>query len=312
MPETIAITGATGFVGRHIALRLKQQGFDVRLLVRKPEASMWLDGFEVIQGALEDPDALKWLTGGANAVIHCAGAIKARHGAEFERVNYLGTKSIAEAARSAGVRRFIHLSSLAAREPALSKYAASKRRGEMAVREAGLEQISTILRPPAIYGPGDRATLDLFRQLSRRLAIVPGTQRTRISLLFVQDLAAAITQLVSAGEETNGVHEISDGRLSGYRWADMAAIAGQVQNRTINYVTLPAGLVHLAGLVTELASPLFGHAPMLTRGKARELYHEDWVCHGNLLEDVLDWKPQVQFEEGFRLTLDWYRQQNWL
>ncbi len=312
MPETIAITGATGFVGRHVALKLKSEGFHVRLLVRTPEAAMWLDGFEVIQGALEDTESLKWLTDNAHAVIHCAGAIKARHGDEFENVNYRGTKAIAEAAKAAGVKRFIHLSSLAAREPALSDYAASKRRSEMAVREAGLEDISTILRPPAIYGPGDRATLDLFRQMSRSVAIVPGTNLSRVSLLFVQDLAAAIAKLVTAGNETHGVHEIADGRPGGYRWADMASIAGKAQDMTIKCLLLPRSLVYLAGFVVELGSALVGHAPMLTRGKARELYHEDWVCHGNLLEDVLDWAPQVRFEEGFRITLDWYRRENWL
>jgi len=312
MPETIAITGATGFVGRHVAQRLRDEGHHVRLLVRRPEAAMWLEGFEVIQGALEDADSLKWLCGGADVLVHCAGAIKARHSAGFERVNYQGTKAVAEAAGAAGVRRFIHLSSLAAREPGLSQYAASKRRSEMAVRESGLDEITTILRPPAIYGPGDRATLDLFRQMSRPIAIAPGTVHSRVSLLFVEDLAAAIAALTSAGAETNGVHEIADGRPGGYRWADMAAIAGQAQNRKIKCLMLPRSLVYLAGLISEAGSALVGHAPMLTRGKARELYHPDWVCHGNLLEDVLNWTPKVQFEQGFRITLDWYRQQNWL
>lgn len=312
MPETVAITGATGFVGRHVALRLKQEGFHVRLLVRKPEAAMWLDGFEVIQGALEEPDSLKWLTGNAHVVIHCAGAIKARRGAEFERVNYQGTKSIAEAAKTAGVKRFIHLSSLAAREPALSDYAASKRRSEIALRETGIEDIATILRPPAIYGPGDRATLDLFRQMSRRYAIVPGTSRGRISLLYVEDLAEAITSLVTSDETICGVHEIADGRPSGYRWGDMTSIAGKAQGMTIRYLLLPRSLVFLGGIIAEAASALTGYPFMLSRGKARELYHEDWVCHGNLLEDVLDWTPKVQFEEGFPITLGWYRHENWL
>lgn len=311
-PEIIAVTGATGFVGQHVAKRLQAEGFEVRLLVRKPEAAMWLDGFEVVKGALEDRDSLKWLTAGAHAVVHCAGAIKARRGNEFDLVNYDGTKRVAEMAKKAGVKRFIHLSSLAAREPALSYYAASKRRGEAALREAGIDTIATILRPPAIYGPGDHATIDLFRWMSRPIAIMPGTTRSRISLLYVGDLADAITRLVTAGPETVGMHEIADGRPGGYRWADITAIAGKAQNRTIRCLLLPAALVSLAGAVVEAVSAVTGYAPMLTRGKARELYHEDWVCHGNLLEDVLDWTPKVQFEEGFRTTLDWYKQQNWL
>ncbi len=312
MAETIAVTGATGFVGYHVAMRLKDAGFDVRLLVREPRAVQWLAGFEVIKGALEDAEALQWLTDGAAAVVHCAGAIKARRGAEFERVNYIGTKAVVEAAMAARVRRFVHLSSLAAREPGLSPYGASKRKSEFAVRQAGEAMICTILRPPVIYGPGDQATLGLFKQMLGRFAIVPGSRNTRISMLYVQDLANAILKLVSGEAHIHGVHEIADGRPGGYKWSDLADIAGTSQARKVSLLFLPQSLVWAAAHVSQLWGMVSGNAQILSPGKAAELYHEDWVCHGNLLEDAMDWAPEVDFEQGFDKTLAWYRQEKWL
>ena len=312
MPETIALTGATGFVGYHVAMGLKNTGLDVRLLVRKPRAVQWLAGFEVIKGALEDEEALKWLTDGAFAVVHCAGAIKARRGAEFDRVNAVGTKAVVEAALAAGVNRFVHLSSLAAREPGLSPYGASKRKSELAVRQAEDSMACTILRPPVIYGPGDQATLGLFKQMLSKRAIVPGSARTRISMLYVEDLARAILQLVSGEQRVRGIYEIADGRAGGYRWPDLAGIAGRSQGREVSLMFLPPALVWGAAYLAQFWGMISGSAQILSPGKAAELYHEDWVCHGNLLEESLDWMPEVDFARGFDLTLAWYRRENWL
>ncbi len=312
MPETIALTGATGFVGYHVAMRLKNAGFNVRLLVRNPQAVQWLAGFEVIKGALEDKESLKWLTDGSFAVVHCAGAIKARRGAEFDRVNSVGTRAVVEAALAAGVERFVHLSSLAAREPGLSPYGASKRKSELAVKKAGDAMVCTILRPPVIYGPGDPATLGLFKQMQGKRAIVPGSSSMRISMLYVGDLANAILQLVCGNQHVRGVYEIADGHPGGYRWLELAEIAGTSQGRKVSLVFLPQTLVWGAAYLAQFWGMISGRAQILSPGKAAELYHEDWVCHGNLLEETLDWSPEVDFAKGFDLTLAWYKQEKWL
>lgn len=312
MTQIIALTGATGFVGRHVADKLKDKGFHVRLLVRSPESAQWLEGYEVIKGALEDEDSLKWLTSDADAVVHCAGAIRARRGDEFERVNYLGTQKLVEASLNAGVKRFIHLSSLAAREPQLSDYAASKRKSEMAVKQTGDNIKWTILRPSAVYGPCDRATLPLFRQLSGRLAFVPGSKGSRFSLIFVEDLAEALAELAGDIGGAEGIHEIADGQVGGYSWAELMAIAGKAQGRKIKHVFLPISVIRIAATFAQAWGMISRGSPILTAGKVRELFHEDWVCHGNLLEDVTDWRPKTDFAKGFRETLDWYRREKWI
>ena len=163
--RTLAITGGTGFLGSHLLRLALAEGYDVRALTRgwKPpeEDIAWVDG------ALDRPDSLAKLVAGADAIVHAAGAINAPTRAGFEAINVAGTAAMIDAARKAGVRRFVHISSLAAREPDLSDYGWSKARSERLVAASGLDW--TIVRPPAIYGPGDRETLELFRMARRGL-----------------------------------------------------------------------------------------------------------------------------------------------
>src|SRR4051812_10263948 len=161
--RTLAVTGGTGFVGSHLLLLALEQGYDVRALTRgwkPPEDEIaWVDG------ALDRPEALLKLCTGADAVIHVAGVINAPNRAGFEAANVAGTAAMIDAARKAGVKRFVHVSSLVAREPDLSAYGWSKLPSEKLVAASGLDW--TIVRPPAVYGPGDRETLELFRMARR-------------------------------------------------------------------------------------------------------------------------------------------------
>ncbi|HXV73768.1 MAG TPA: NAD(P)H-binding protein, partial [Sphingomonadales bacterium] len=165
---TLALTGATGFVGAAVLDAALVQGYRVRALTRRPQPPHpnveWIAG-DVFNGA-----ALQTLFAGADAVFHAAGAIKAKNAAGFMAVNRDGVKNAIAAAKNAGVRRFALVSSLAAREPHLSPYAASKCAGEDVLKENG-EGISwTIVRPPAVYGPRDREILRLFRAMNWGIA----------------------------------------------------------------------------------------------------------------------------------------------
>ncbi len=149
---TIAITGATGFVGGHLIRAARERGYELRALTRGWRPPQ--DGIDWVEGALDRPEALHKLARGADAVVHIAGLINAPDRAGFAAVNVAGTAAMIDAARRAGVRRFVHISSLAAREPSLSDYGWSKAKAERLVAASGLDW--TILRPPAVYGPGDR------------------------------------------------------------------------------------------------------------------------------------------------------------
>jgi nucleoside-diphosphate-sugar epimerase len=169
-----------------------------------------------------------------------------------------------------------------------------------------------IVRPPAVYGPGDRASLPLIVQLTRRRALLPGGPRHRFSLLYVDDLARALVHLATMADPPAGRFGIHDGRAGGYGWADLARCVGEVEGRAPSVTFLPRATLLPIAAVASLASRSFGRIPRLTPGKVREFYHPDWVCRSNLFDRLeLGFEP-VRFTEGLSLTLDWYRRQGWL
>jgi nucleoside-diphosphate-sugar epimerase len=298
MTRTLALTGATGFVGGHVLREAQLRGWRVRALVRSKE----IDGVETARGDLHDAVALAKFVSGSDCVVHVAGAIAARDRLGFFAANAEGTANLAAAAEKAGARRFIHVSSLAARHPELSDYAASKRAGEMAVERLAS---AAILRPPAVYGPGDRGILPLVQQLTRRTAFLPGHINQRFSLLYAPDLARLA--LDAADGSWTGIRDADDGMRGGYSWRDLIAAASQAEGKLIHPVFLPRHALALLSRISAGGSRLIGRAAMLTPGKVNELYHDDWVAR-----DALTVEDPTPFAEGFRQTVAWYRQHGWL
>jgi len=313
MRGLIALTGASGFIGRAVTDSLLEAGWGLRLLLRNPTRRLTSGPVEVFPGALEDERRLADFVAGADAVVHCAGAIKARDREAFMAVNAQGTASLAKAASEATVPpRLLLVSSLAARQPGLSDYAASKRAGEAALGEAGSKLRRAILRPPAVYGPGDRATLPLFQQLSRGVLIAPGRADARFSLLYLADLAAAVRHLLEQPAWSGVPLELDDAVPGGYGWADLAKAAAVARGQPVRRFLLPRAALWLPTLANEALAGLTGRAPMLTRGKLRELYHQDWVAQPSQAPEISEWRPDVTFVEGFRRTVEWYKHEGWI
>ena len=294
--------------------QLAARGHEVTALVRnRSRLSKKFPASAVIgEGGLDDQQALDRLVGEAEVVVHVAGAIKAVNAAQFMQVNAQGTRAVLEAARRAGVTRFVHVSSLAAREPALSAYCASKAEAEAVVAGSAGDMEWICVRPPAVYGPGDRATLPLVQQLSRRHAILTGLRDQRISLLHVDDLARGLVAAAEGLVENGMVYEADDATPQGYNWCDVARAAGHTLGFTPRIHLLPRLIVQIAGIAGGTIARLTGKAQILTAGKVRELYHRDWVIHGARLDETGHWQPRMKFDEGFADTLRWYRAHGWL
>ncbi|MGI9372330.1 MAG: NAD-dependent epimerase/dehydratase family protein [Hyphomicrobiales bacterium] len=315
----IAITGATGFVGQRLVKLLQQNAkqFAAKLLVRdvaRARAS-GLDAApcSLVEGALDCDAALDTLCADAEVVIHLAGAITARDDAAFMTVNRDGTAAVLKAAQKAGVRDFILISSLAARAPEISGYAASKSAAEEIVREhasAGMRWL--IVRPPAVYGPGDKATLPLLKALLQRVAVLPGSEQARFSMIYADDLADAILTLASTHELREQVIELDDGKAEGYSWNELADIVSDARGKPVKTVFLPQFLLNFVANGMGLVSKVTGGLPMVTRGKVRELYHPDWVCTKRAVQENGIWSAKTRFSEGFEKTVSWYRGKGWI
>lgn len=315
MRRTVAVTGATGFIGSHIVRQLADAGYRVRVLARRlPVHPVYAERpVEAVFGSLGEAASLRALLAGADAVVHCAGLVKARSREQFFEVNAAGVRLVAEAARAqAAPVRFLLLSSLAAREPQLSDYAASKRAGETALTQAGGALAWTIIRPPAVYGPGDHETLTFFRAAQRSVVAVPGARSSRFSLIYASDLARSVHKTLESGATVGTTFEVDDGRSGGYSWEDLAAAAGAALGTRPNLIRIPRPALQAFAFFNEWGSALGSKAPMLTRGKAREISHPDWTCRDRTLTQITGWKPQVEIEAGFAETVSWYRDAGWL
>lgn len=308
----IAVTGATGFIGGALVRALRACGWTVRALVRRDHPTLAAAGVETLHGSLSDPGSLRALATNADAVVHAAGATTAPSGRMFLEVNAAGTERVASAADGAGCRRFLLISSLAAREPQLSAYAASKRAGEQALARLASRLDTAIVRPPAVYGPGDRMTLPFFRQLARPRPLIPGRADARFSLLYVDDLAALIVRLLERQTWRGVTIEPDDGEPGGYDWPRVAEIAAAYFGRQSRPRFLPRALLRLPAIASQAAARLFGFAPVLTPGKLAELYHPDWVCRSGDDEAASDWRPDVRFDEGLARTWRWYAEAGWV
>ena len=290
-------------------------GLQPRLLLRRQVPELEALASKVIRGDLRDLAALTALVEGADTVVHIGGLVAAAEAREFQAVNAEATAALARAALAAGVQRFLLVSSLAAREPDLSPYAASKRAAEQALEEWAPGLSRCILRPPGVYGRGDRATLPIFRQLTSGVVAVPGSRDARFSLIHVEDLARAITALVrnpQAAAWDGQPLPLDDGRVEGYGWEDLAGIAGQQLGRSIRVLRLPPRLLAPAVLAGAAWGRLSRRPVMLSPGKLRELSWPDWVAGAEPERLPEEGRPEVTFAEGFTDTLEWYEKQGWL
>jgi nucleoside-diphosphate-sugar epimerase len=274
----------------------------VRALARRPVTPQ--AGVEWIAGSLEDAWALAALCDGASALVHLAGAVRGADRAAFDRVNVIGAQAAARAAMRAGVDRMLLVSSLAAREPSVSFYAHSKRGGEDAVRIEFPR--ATVLRPPAVYGPGDQELWPLIDSMRRGRGVHPG-HRGRFSLIYVDDLVSAMLAWLDAGPGVDdGTYEIDDGRGGGYTWPDVLATVERVAERPVRRLPVPRALLAVVGYLNQSAARLFRYAPMVTPGKVRELYHPDWVCRDGEFGHDTGWTPRHDLESGLRETFRVY------
>ena len=303
---TVAITGATGFVGSRMLDLLVRQGHEVRALTRRKQDDR--PNVSWIRGALDDAESLAKLCGSADVVLHIAGVVNAPDRTGFETGNVAGTLAVVEAAKQAGAKRFIHVSSLAANHPKLSIYGETKARSEKIVATSGLDW--TIIRPPAIYGPGDGEMLDLFKMAKMGFVTLPPDADGRLSVIHVDDLCAALMALIPCYDDlTAAIFEVDDGKPGGWTQASFAKAIGWAMGKRITAIGLPKFLLRLGARADRL---IRGDRAKLTKDRINYFCHDDWTVDPQKQLPTQLWKPQIKTAEGLKNTAKWYRQNDWL
>lgn len=302
------MTGATGFLGRQVVRALSDDGWRVRVLSRRdPIDPIWREvAPEVVVGDLGDDAALKRLCGDADLVVHAAGLVKARNRAAFDAVNVDGARRLAEAAVE--VPHVLLVSSLTAREPQLSHYAASKRAGEDAMAGMLGERL-TIARPCAIYGPGDVELLPVFRAAAVSPVLPLLNRSGRVAMVHVEDAARQTAALAALRPSPRPV-VLCDARPEGYSWRELMEAAARACDRKARLAPVPDALIHAIGITNDFTM-LLGQTPMLSAAKARELLHPHW---GVAPEELSETRPTAKYDldAGFADTVSWYRNAAWM
>ncbi len=318
----VLVTGATGFIGFHVAWALLRAGEAVRLVVRRPApAELVRQGAEVWTADLRDPQALKGCMEGVDAVVHVAGQLRGWRFRDFYEGNVKTTRNLLQEARRASeLRRFVYFSSLAAQGPLdprtgqprgpVSHYGRSKRLAEQEVQRALPPSQWVILRPGVVYGPRDRALLPYFRW-ALRMPVLPAPPRPRrLGLVYVEDLVA-FTLWALRNPAARGRTFCITGPESP-SVADLFRRIGKAAGRPPRILRVPALLlVTMAGAVVP-AFPLGLAPPWINPDKLREARQQDWRCFRPLAWSRTSGLSPTDLARGFQKTLESYRRAGWL
>ncbi len=305
MARRIAITGATGFVGRVVVDHLLAQGHSLAALVRNAATANLHPDVKRVVGDLKTPSALLELAKNVDVVLHIAGAVTAISRSAYMDVNVAGTLAVAEAAKASGVNRFVYVSSLAATEPTLNFYAESKSLAEKVLSTFQSDMNIAVLRPAAIYGPGDTATLPLLQALMSRFALIPGSAMAAFSMVHVEDVARS---LVEAALNTHiGTFELDDGG-TGYSWPDLVAVTRENFAVPQRAFYIPRQIALAVGHIGDVWANVSGKPALVNSGQIKQIYHPDWRVKGQRWPLTLP----IKLRDGLPQTIRWYQAQGML
>jgi uncharacterized protein YbjT (DUF2867 family) len=299
----IAITGGTGFVGAEVLRQAVKAGWTIKALTRRPQTEH--PHINWITGTLDDQEALENLCSGVDAIIHIAGVTNTPDRSGFITGNVTGTQNIVTAAIATGVRRFIHVSSLSARAPALSDYGWSKLEGERSVTSSALDW--TVIRPPGVFGPGDVDHLDLFK--AAKYGIIPLPPKGRISEIFVKDLAQLLLALPHAPQTIRQSYDADDGKPGGWTHAEFARVIARAVGKNALPLHMPAIIVKLGARLDRM---LRKDKAKLTPDRASYLCHPDWTIDPQRRPPATVWTPATDTPVALAETAAAYKKIGWL
>jgi len=321
----VLLTGASGFLGSHVAERLQAGGHELRLLLRPTSSLEHLGNvrYERSEGDILDSASIRRAVEGMDAVVHVAGLMSARAYEEYERVNSRATHELLYAAKDAGVERFVYISSLAAQGPSpdgrvrppepslpISAYGKSKLNAEYIVRAERLRFNTAIMRLPVIYGPRDRGLLPFFIMARHGFMTLYGDGEHKLSWIHVYDAADAIATVLERSEKPGSIYTTCDGPP--HTWRELATAVGDAFGKNLRLFNVPGDVVAAGGSIADTISGITKKPLPLTAEKAQEMKQRYWICDNETIEEQVGWKPQVPYREGILQTVGWYRENGWL
>lgn len=321
----IFITGATGFIGSHLAEALHAKGYRLRCLVRKTSNLIWIKHLpvEYVYGDALDTELLKQAVKGVDYVYHVAGITKARTKEEYFRGNHLSTRCLLDATleTNPNLQRFVLISSQTAVGPGLgvneetpyhpiTTYGISKMEAEKeCLKEKGRLPI-TIVRPPAVYGPRDKDVFEFFNTMNKGLQPMIGFKETYVSLIHVDDLVKGILLAAESPKSVNQTYFISSEKY--YNWKEVGEITSRILQKKVVRLKIPVPIAWIVGAFAELYSLISRKPALLNFEKIRDIVQDAWTCDTSKAKRELGYAESIGIEAGIKDTVHWYREHQWL
>lgn len=322
------LTGATGFVGSHVAEKLVEGGHQLYCLVRKTSNLHWIQHLplELVTGQLSQPESYKEILPQVDYVVHVAGVTKAFRREDYYRGNVENTRFLLETIEQSGsgIKKFLYVSSQAAVGPSptaqaidetfspkpITDYGKSKLLAEQLVREHADRLPITIVRPPAVYGPRDTDVLHFFKNLKSGWNVQVGNIDQLVSLVYVEDLAVGIREATMSANTTGNTYFVCEEQA--YRWSFVASVAARILQVTYRTVKIPYPLAYAVAGVIEWVGRLRGKPTILNRQKMREVRQQFWVVSPQRAKRDFGYQTHFPLNRGIEATIQWYRGMGWL
>jgi nucleoside-diphosphate-sugar epimerase len=325
--ESILVTGANGFVGSRLCAHLLQKGYYVIAQVRRTSDLSLLKDLKVEYryGDITTPETLPDMVRNVDYIVHNAGVIKARRRETFFAVNEQGTLDLLDAvvAHNPTVKRVVHISSVAAAGPStpgcpvketdpphpITTYGESKLAGERVALSFADRLPVVVVRPPGVYGPGDRGIYSMFQAVWLHLKPLIGDSKRKLQLVHVDDLCEGIAKGLKAQVKSGGVYFIAE-RIA-YQYGELINILVTGGGRWAVPLYLPSPLFRAIATISEFSFKAVGVTPLLTREKSREL-NSSWEMDTSRAKAELGFESKINFADGARQTFEWYIRNGWL
>jgi dihydroflavonol-4-reductase len=324
----VLITGATGFIGSHLAEELHTKGHRIRCLVRKSSKLVWINHLpvEYVYGDLSDADFLRSAVNGMDYIYHLAGLTKAKTKKEYFDGNHIATRNLLEAvlAVKPPLKRFVYMSSQTAVGPSTEETPVDEQTPCHPITTYGLSKLEaeheclrhvntipiTIVRPPAVYGPRDKDVFEFFKAMNKGMQPMIGFNTKLVNLIHVTDL---VKGTVLAGEHPSGIGQtyfISSERY--YNWKEVGDVTAQIMKKSVLRLRIPEFAVYTIAAIAECFT-LFSKKPaLLNIEKARDIVQDAWICSIGKAKKELGYREEITLERGISETVNWYRNQGWL